>query len=172
MQTTLKALRKAKACVPGYNRLVCAIKGVEYEERESYMHFRYDEPIALTYILNSNGLDDALWALRASDCSNRDARLFAVWCVRQLNLTDPVIVNTIEVCERYANGQATDYELSAARSAVWLAAWLAAESAARSAAWSAAWSAARSAAESAAESAQSEMFIKMCRGEAPWQQEV
>ena len=67
------------------------------------------------------------------------------------------LAGVIEVAERYARGEATKEELSAAwsatESAAYSAARSAAESAARSAAYSAAWSAARSAAYSAADRA-------------------
>jgi hypothetical protein len=61
--------------------------------------------------------------------------------------------NAIETARRYANGEATDEELAAARDAVWAAAWAAAWDAARAAARDAAWAAARDAAWAAARDA-------------------
>jgi hypothetical protein len=76
--------------------------------------------------------------------SDRDLRLFGVWCARQVlalqESPDPRSLAAVEVAYKYAMGEATIDELSAAESA----AWSAAESAARSAA-SAAWSAASAA---------------------------
>ena len=101
-----------------------------------------------------------LWALsKLGKLDEKRARLFAVKCIRETPLNDGRVVldlltdqrsrDAVDVAERFANGAATESELSAARSA----ARSAAGSAAGSAAWSAAWSAARSAAGSAAWSA-------------------
>jgi hypothetical protein len=122
-----------------------------------------DEPLPLVSILASNGLDDALWCLRACDDIDREARLFGVWCARQVErlMIDPRSVAALDVAERYANGMATADEMAAAQAAAenaaWAAAWSAAEDAAAVAAWAAAqtaaWSAARAAAQAAAENA-------------------
>lgn len=175
-EVTLADLRREGACFSGYNKVVRAIQGREFTdddgERESYIRFRHDAPIALTAILKSNGLDDALWALRCVRGVDRDARLFAVWCARQVEhlMTDQRSKDALDVAERFANGEATGGELAAARAAArdaardaaWAAAGAAAWAAARAAAWDAAWDAARD--------AQKEMFIAMCESRAPWQQ--
>ncbi len=99
---------------------------------------------------------DRVWVIMRADLvSKKLMRLFAVWCARQVQheIKDERSLKAIEVAERFALGEATEVELSAARSA--------AESAARSAAWSAARSAAESAAWSAAESAQEAHLRKM-----------
>ena len=166
-QVTLKDLRKAGACIAGYNKLVCALTGMEFDpERETYIRFRHDEPISIEYVLRSNGLDDALWALRAVPDADRDCRHYAVWCAREVQhlMTDPHCIHALDVAERYADGQATDDELKAA----WDAAW----KIARAAAWAAshaAWEAAREAAWAAAMAEQTDMLIRMCQGTAPWQ---
>ena len=88
--------------------------------------------------------EDRLWAvLRPEFIDDKALRLFAVWCARQCNQTDPVCINAIDVAERYAHGNATDAELSDAGYAARSAALNAARFAALNAAWSAAWSAAR-----------------------------
>ena len=97
-----------------------------------------------------------IWmATRQGVLTDRELRLFAVWCVRQAQhlLTDPRSVSTIDVAERYANGEATDGELTAARTAASVAAWTSASVAARAAARAAAWAAARTAASVAASGA-------------------
>lgn len=95
--------------------------------------------------------------------SDKDLRLFAVWCAREalkfIENPDPRSVMACDVAERYANGDATIQELSAARSAAEYAAWsvvgsvmvdhVAWSAAVRSEVRSAAWSAARSATRSA-----------------------
>ena len=123
-KVTLKALRAAGACISGYNKLVCALTEKEFdEERETYIRYQYDEPISIEYILDSNGLDDALWALRAVPKADRDCRHYAVWCARQAQhlMTDSRSIAALDVSERHADGLATDDELAAARAAAWTA---------------------------------------------------
>ena len=97
---------------------------------------------------------DVVW-LASRLLSDKEAHLFACWCAEKalVPTSDPRSHEAVAVAKRYALGDATDEELTAARSAAGSAAW-AAWSAARSAAESvAAWSAAESAARSAARSA-------------------
>ncbi len=160
---TLSALRKARACGSGYNRVVRAIQGREFsaedKQRGSYIHFSHRGPISIRFILDSNGFDDALWALRCIDNADKDIRLFAVWCARQVAhlMGDSRSTNALAVAERHAYGAATDDELctawDAANAAVWAAARDAAWDAARDAAWAAAWAAAGDAAWAAAAAA-------------------
>jgi len=88
-------------------------------------------------------VEDRLWVvLRNEFMTDKELRLFAVWCARSVPQTDERSINAINAAERYANGEATDEEMYAARHA------------AMSAASDAAWSAARYAASDAARSAQ------------------
>ena len=184
---TLKSLREARACHEGYNKVVRALQGKPFTaddaHRETYIRFAHKEPIPIVDILKSNGLDDALWALRCVKGHDRDLRLYAVWCARQVEhlMKDQRSRNALDVAERHANGLATDEELDAA----WAAAWAAARDAARAAAWDAArgdswdaawaaaqeaaWAAAQEAAQEAAWDAQSNTLAAMCNGKAPWQ---
>jgi hypothetical protein len=77
--TTLKALRDAGACFEGYNRVVRMLQNASFTRgdaaRESYIIFAHKEPISLVDICNSNGLDNALWALRSVPDIERDCRL-------------------------------------------------------------------------------------------------
>ena len=80
--------------------------------------------------------NDILWLmLRNGFMSDKDLRLFAVWCAREaLKLVENPDQRSIDACnvaERYANEQATDEELEAAWEAAREAAW----EAARAAAW-------------------------------------
>ena len=106
--------------------------------------------------------EDIIWLLcRPEYMTDKDCRLFAVWCAREALKLDknPDIrsVNACNVAEQFANGNATKEELSAAWDAAWdatsaaasAAAWDAAR-AASDAAWDAAWDAARDAAWAAA----------------------
>ena len=110
LTTTFHLLRKHHACKDRYAVLREALRG-----RGD------DEPITMIEILDSNGLDDALWALRAvpdEQAAERDrlARLYACACARQVwhLLTDERSRAVIDVAERFAVGAATQDELKAA----------------------------------------------------------
>ena len=103
--------------------------------------------------------EDIIWLLcREQFMSDKDMRLFAVWCAREaLKLVDNPdrrSVNACDVAERFANGEATRDERDAAWSAACAAAWSAASAAAKSVAWdaarAAAWCADRDVASAAA----------------------
>ena len=73
---------------------------------------------------------DIIWLLcRNEFLTDKDLRLFAVWCAREaLKLDsnpDKRSVNACDVAERFANGEATIEELAAARAAARDAAWAA-----------------------------------------------
>jgi hypothetical protein len=138
MKTTLNKIRAHSPCESGWKKLLSNLGKTKAD----------DEPISITYILDSNGLDDALWCLRAVDGCQKEMRLYAVDCARSVQhlLTDKRSIDAIDVAERHAHGQATDEELNAARAAAWDAARTAAGAAARAAAWDAARTAARGAA--------------------------
>ena len=112
-----------------------------------------DEPLPLTTILDSNGLDDCLWALRTVPEHDSLWRKYAVWCARQVEhlMTDERSKQALDVAWRHAEGKATNEELDAAALAAEAAA-DAAAGAAREAAWAAWESAAREAAADAAAS--------------------
>ena len=103
---------------------------------------------------------DIVWVLcRNEFLTDKDLRLFAVWCAREaLKLDanpDERSINACNVAERFANGEATSEELAAAGDAAWDAG-AAAYAAAGDAAWAAgaaAYGAARAAAYGAARAA-------------------
>jgi hypothetical protein len=134
MKTTLNAIRKHGPCEDGWKKLLRHLGKTQAD----------DEPLSIATILDSNGLDDALWCLRAVEGCDREIRLYAAWCARQVQhlMTDPRSLAALDVAERYAQGLATDEELRAALDAA-----RAAGDAARAAAWAsaaaAAWAAAR-----------------------------
>jgi len=112
--TTLHKIRAHSPCADGWAKLLRHLGKTQAD----------DEPLAFATILDSNGLDDALWCLRAVNRHEREVRLFAAWCARQVQhlMTDPRPLAALDVAERYANGQATDEELAAAMDAAWAAA--------------------------------------------------
>src|SRR3972149_4173851 len=87
----------------------------------------------------------------------KSARLFAVRCARDAMLLvkspDPRSVAAIDTAEKYANGDASQEDLAAARDAARVVARVVAWDAARDAAWAAARDAARAAARDAARDA-------------------
>ena len=143
--TTLNAIREHGPCADGWRKLLTHLGKTAAD----------DEPLSLLTILDSNGLDDALWCLRAMPEHNKHWRLYAVWCARQVQhlMTDARSVAALDVAERHAHGTASDQELAAARDAARAAAWDAARAAAKAAAVDAAWAAAVDAAVDAAREA-------------------
>ena len=144
---TLNKIRAHSPCEYGWKTLLQSKTGVGM-----------DDEFPLADVLDSNGLDDALWCLRCLPEHDKTWRLFAVWCARRVQhlITDQRSINALDVAERHAHGLATDEELAAARGAAGAArdaagyaAWDAG-AAARGAAWDAAWGAAWAAALGAA----------------------
>ena len=158
MKTTLNKIRACSPCASGWTKLLKNLGKTHAD----------DEPLAITTILDSNGLDDALWCLRAVEGHQKEMRLYAVDCARSVQhlMTDARSLAAIDVAERHAHGLATDAELTAAWAAAWAAASDAASDAAKDAsraaardaakdaamdaAWAAAWAAAKDAASDAA----------------------
>jgi hypothetical protein len=58
LTTTFDRLKKAGACESGYKKLAVYLGGITKYGRYA--------PIDLLHILESNGVDDCLWALRAT----------------------------------------------------------------------------------------------------------
>lgn len=145
MKTTLNQIREHSPCAEGWTKLLRHLGKTQAD----------DEPLSIITILDSNGLDDALWCLRAVKGYDREMRLYAVWCARQVQhlMGDQSSINALNVAERYANGQATDDELKSAWDAAGDAARAAAWAAAGDAAWDAAGAAAGAAARDAARAA-------------------
>ena len=83
-----------------------------------------DTPVDITAIIDSNGLDYALWCLCAVNGHAREMLLYAYWCARQVpSLMEDPLSGTAPA-ERHANGAASDDERAAARAgaeAAWAA---------------------------------------------------
>ena len=140
MYTTLNKIKSHDPCARGWRTLLTALGKTKAD----------DDPVSMAFILQSNGFEDAVWTFKCLAGADREIRLFAVDCARQVQhlMTDPRSLAALDVAERFANGLATSEELDAARAAAWAAA-----DAARDAAWAAAdaaWAAARDAAWAAA----------------------
>ena len=140
--TTLAAIRAASPCEKGWKKLLAALGKTKADS----------EPLDLLTILNSNGLDDALWVMSFAMPDDRLARHFQAWCAEQvLHIFEAVrpddrrVRDQIEMLRR---DDATKAERDAAIAAARFAARDAAIAAARDAAIAAAWDAARDAQES------------------------
>jgi hypothetical protein len=163
MKTTLNAIRSHNPCAEGWKKLLQHLGKTEAD----------DEPLSIREILTSNGLDDALWCLRAVEGHNKEIRLLAVAYARQVQhlMTDPRSIASLDVAERHAHGQATNDELTEALAAARDAARDAAKNAAKNAAWAAAAAAgaaagaagaAGGAAMAAARELQKKMLLEIC----------
>ena len=144
MQTTLNKIKSHSPCEDGWKKLLNYLGKTKAD----------DEPLELRTILESNELDDTIWAFRAVEGKDKEIRLFAADCA-ELVLpnyekeypNDDRPRKAIQSARDYANGLISEEELAAA--------WAAARGAASSAAWAAwaaldaAWAAARGAASSA-----------------------
>jgi len=149
---TLQNIKDCNPCKSGWEKLI-ASKGGDAADMSA--------EFPVTDILNSNDLDDCLWALRCLPEHDNLWRKYAVWCARQVQhlMADQRSINAMDVAWRHSEGLATDDELAAARGDAWdaargaagFAAW---RSAAGFAAWEAAWSAAWADAWAAARDAQ------------------
>ena len=134
--TTLAAIRAASPCEEGWRKLLGTLGKTSAD----------DEPLDLLTVLDSNGLDDALWVLSYAMPDDRLARHFHAWCAEQvLHLFEAERPNDTRVRDQIAmlrNDEADDAARAAAGDA--------ARAAAGDAAGDAAWDAARAAAGAAA----------------------
>ena len=106
LYTSLKLLKQHHACANRYHHLAQALGGVK--------HYGLDTPIPLSRILKNNGLEDTLWALRATTVPcDRETRLL-VCCYAEHILPlfeskyplDKRPHQAVETSRRFANGLA------------------------------------------------------------------
>ena len=119
MQTTLRKIRAADPC----GMRLKNGQRVGYLKLKHHLGKDYgdDTPIDITTIIDSNGVDDALWCLSAVDGHAREMLLYAYWCARQV----PSLIEDPRSVAAPDNGAASDDELAAARAAGTEAAWAA-----------------------------------------------
>lgn len=131
--TTLAKIKAQSPCEDGYKKLVKSLGGIK--------KYGKDTPITFQQIYTSNGYNDTLWCLRATDEEFhylwRHFAVDAAQSVEYLN-NDQRVSACNAVMRRYADGNATEEERAAARDAARAAARDAAWAAARDAAWDAA----------------------------------
>ncbi len=139
MTTTLNKIKAHSPCEDGWNKLLNHLGKTHAD----------DEPLSIATIIQSNGIKDAVWALRAVEGKDKEIRLFAADCAESvLHIYEKKYPNddrprkAVQAARDYANGVIGKDELAAARDAAWAAggaAWAAsAASAARAAAGAAA----------------------------------
>jgi len=133
MNTTLNQIREKSPCADGWEKLLKSLNKTKAD----------DEPLSLITILDSNGLEHAVWCLESVEGHDREIILYPVWCARQVQhlMTDQRSLDALDVAERYANGRATKKELAIAMHDSRDAGWDAARDDKSSAAWFATWSA-------------------------------
>ena len=145
LYTTFVLLKDSGACTDRYKHLAKALGGIK----------KYGEakPISFLNILKHNGLDDCLWALRATPEQQGALRdRFSHTLTRRYALAVIHLWDAPDVVRRYletGDESIRDAARAAARDAAWAAAW----AATRDAAWAAARAAARDAARAAARAA-------------------
>ena len=132
--TTLRQIRQHEPCADGWRTLLTFLGKTRVD----------DEPLPLTTILQSNGLDDALWCLRTLEGHDKEIIRFALACAQEVKhlMTDQRSLDALDAVERHLESPLSREELDrvlaaaeAARAAV-AAAWAAVE-AAVAAAWAA-----------------------------------
>ncbi len=151
--TTLRQIRQHEPCADGWRTLLTFLGKTRVD----------DEPLPLTTILQSNGLDDTLWCLRTITGHDKEITRFALACAQDVRhlMTDQRSLDALDALERHLESPLSREELDqvlaaagaaarAARAARAAAAWAAravagAARAAWTAAWGAAWEAARAA---------------------------
>jgi hypothetical protein len=128
--TTLRQIRQHEPCADGWRTLLTFLGKTRVD----------DEPLPLTTILQSNGLDDALWCLRTLEGHDKEIIRFALACAQEVKhlMTDQRSLDALDAVERHLESPLSREELDRVLAAAWEAAW----AAALTAAW-AAWAAAR-----------------------------
>ena len=103
MFTTLNAIKQHGPCVSGWRKLLNTLGKSSTA----------DEPLSFSTILDSNGLEDALWCLRTLGGHQQEKRLYAVWCARQVLEATPDISRALDLIEQHALGHLSKEEFKA-----------------------------------------------------------
>jgi hypothetical protein len=101
--TTLNLIRESNPRKSGWGKLLRSLDKTKPD----------DEPLPLVSILDSIGIDDSIGCLRTVVGYDKEIRLFAVTCAREVQhlMKAPRSVEALDVAECYAHGNATDEEL-------------------------------------------------------------
>jgi hypothetical protein len=146
MTTTLNKIKAHSPCEDGWAKLLLFLNKTQAD----------DEPLSIATIIESNGIKDAVWALRAVGGKDKEIRLFSADCAESvLHIYEKRYPNddrprkAIQAARDYANGVIGKDELDAAGAAAGYAAWDAGRYAIWDAEWDAAWDAACAARDAA-----------------------
>jgi hypothetical protein len=114
MQTTLNQIRLHSPCTEGWTKLLSYLNKTKAD----------DAPMSILTILDSNGLEDAIWCFRAVEGYDKEKRMFAVKCARSIQhlMKDSRSLHALDVAEKFANGLVTVDELELARKDAYAAA--------------------------------------------------
>jgi hypothetical protein len=114
--TTLARIRAASPCRDGWEKLLASLGKTQAD----------DEPLPLLIVLDSNGLEDALWVLSHAMPDDRLNRHFSAWCAEQvLHLFEAERPNDLRprrAIEVGRDDSATPEERAAAGATAWVAA--------------------------------------------------
>jgi hypothetical protein len=110
MTTTLNKIKAHSPCKNGWNKLLNHLGKKQVD----------DEPLSIATIIKSNGISDAVWALRAVEGKDKEIRLFAADCAESvLHIYEKKYPNddrprkAIQAARDYANGVIGKDELDA-----------------------------------------------------------
>jgi len=76
-------------------------------------NYNEDREVSLRFILENNGLDDALWALRGFGVTAEPKKLFFLFCAENVRhlMIDERSTNALDVARLYLKGEATRDEM-------------------------------------------------------------
>ena len=132
--TTLRQIRQHNPCSEGWRTLLSYLGKTGAD----------DDPLPLVTILQSNGLDDALWCLRTITGHDKEIIRFALACAQEVKhlMTDQRSLDVLSTLERHLESplsrEELDQVLIRARAAAARASGAVAGAAAGAAAWAAA----------------------------------
>jgi hypothetical protein len=106
MKTTFQKIKDCKPCGDVWDQLI------SYHKPSSF-----NNEISIKEIIESNGLDDAIWALRAVDDTEAltlfsiDLAKFALPVYEKYFPGDMRVRNYIDTCKKYVRGEISEKEL-------------------------------------------------------------
>jgi hypothetical protein len=106
MKTTFRKIKDCKPCENGWEKLI-----------SYYKPSSLDEEISIKEIIKSNGLDDAIWALRAVDDTEALTLLSIDLAESVLHIYekrfpgDMRVCDCIDACKKYIRGEISVKEL-------------------------------------------------------------
>ena len=162
--TTLRQIRQHNPCSEGWRTLLTFLGKTGAD----------DEPLPLTTILQSNGLDDALWCLRTITGYDKEIIRFALACAQDVRhlMTDQRSLDALDALARHLESPLSREELDQVVAEAGAAAWAArAAGAAAWAAW-AAWAPEEAEAARAARAAVEAAWATEAAVEAAWAAEA